>query len=297
MYPVAFEYLEPRSLQEAAAFLQERGEDARVLAGGQSLVPLMKLRLARPKYLIDLNRVAGLSYIEERGDCLAIGALTRHADIEFSPLVRETAPLMIEAVRVLGDAQVRNLGTVAGAIAEADPAGDWGPVALALNARLRCLSSHGEREIAAKDFFTFAYTTALKGNELIREIEIPIPALPRQGKYLKLERVAGDFAVASVAVQTNIDKEGFCRDIGIGLGGAGECPIKATVVETLLRGQKLSPEIIEAAGQRIFEIADPVADLKGSSEYKKEVLKVIFCRALKQLFEERWDKKLNRDSH
>lgn len=287
MYPVAFEYLEPRSLGEAVDFLAHRGEDARILAGGQSLIPLMKLRLARPKYLIDLNRVAGLSYIDERDGCLTIGALTRHADIEHSPLVRERIPMMREAVSLLGDLQVRNLGTIGGAIVEADPAGDWGPVILALNARLRCLGPRGEREIKATDFFTFAYTTALHSDELVKEIVVPIPSKPSLGKYIKLERVAGDFAVASAAVQVDIDKDGVCRDIGIGLGGAGECPVKAEEVETMLRGQQLTAETIERAGQGIFEIAGPIGDLRGSPEYKKEVLKVIFCRALAQLLERR----------
>lgn len=287
MYPAAFEYLEPQSLQETVDFLARLGEDARILAGGQSLIPLMKLRLARPKYLIDLNRVAGLSYVEERDGCLMIGALTRHADIESSALVREKIPLMREAVSLLGDLQVRNLGTAAGAIVEADPAGDWGPVVLALNARLRCLGPRGEREIKATDFYTFAYTTALQTDELVREIAVPIPSKPTLGRYIKLERVAGDFAVASVAVQADIGNDRVCRDIGIGLGGAGECPVKAAAVETMLRGQGLSPEIIERAGEQIHEIASPISDLRGSFEYKKEVLKVIFCRALAQLIEQR----------
>jgi aerobic carbon-monoxide dehydrogenase medium subunit len=245
------------------------------------------LRLARPKYLIDLNRVAGLSYIDESDGCLIIGALTRHAEIERSPVVREKIPLMREAVHVLGDLQVRNLGTIGGAIVEADPAGDWGPVILALNARLRCLGPAGGREIAAPDFFTFAYTTALHTDELVREIAVPIPSKPNLGKYIKLERVAGDFAVVSVAMQADIDRDGICHDIGIGLGGAGECPVKATMAESMLRGQKLSPEMIERAGQEILDVANPIGDLRGSPEYKKEVLKVIFCRALTQLLEQR----------
>lgn len=283
MYPAAFEYLEPTSLQQAVEFLAQRGDDARILAGGQSLIPLMKLRLARPSYLIDLNRVAGLNSIEERDGCLVIGALARHADIESSPLVRAKIPLICEAVRLLGDYQVRNLGTIGGAIVEADPAGDWGPVVLALDARILCLGPGGEREIKASDFFTFAYSTAIESNELVKEIVIPIPRQPALGKYIKLERIAGDFAVASVALQADINGGGVCRDIGIGLGGAGECPMKAVAVEAMLKGQKLSPELIGRAGQAIQEIASPIGDLRGSPEYKKEVLDVIFCRALDQL--------------
>jgi aerobic carbon-monoxide dehydrogenase medium subunit len=283
VYPAAFEYLEPTSLQQAVTFLAEHGDDARILAGGQSLVPLMKLRLARPKFLIDLNRVAGLNHIEERDGCLVIGALARHSDIESAPVVHRTIPLIREAVRLLGDYQVRNLGTIGGAIVEADPAGDWGPVILALNARVKCLGPGGEREIKASDFFTFAYSCALQSDELVKEIVIPIPSQPALGKYIKLERIAGDFAVASVALQADIDKDGVCRVIGIGLGGAGECPLKATTAETLLRGQKLSAELIERAGREIQEFASPISDLRGSAEYKKEVLKVIFGRAIEEI--------------
>ena len=283
MYPAAFEYLQPTSLQQAVEFLVQRGEDARILAGGQSLIPLMKLRLARPKYLIDLNRVAGLNSIEERDGCLVIGALARHADIESSALVRARIPLIGEAVRLLGDYQVRNLGTIGGALVEADPAGDWGPVVLALDARVICLGPGGEREIRASEFFTSAYSTALESNELVKEIAIPMPRQPALGKYIKLERIAGDFAVASVAVQADIDSDGVCRDIGIGLGGAGECPLKAVSAEAMLKGQKLSSQLIGRAGKAIQEIASPIGDLRGSAEYKKEVLDVIFCRALEQL--------------
>ncbi|HLN85152.1 MAG TPA: xanthine dehydrogenase family protein subunit M [Candidatus Limnocylindrales bacterium] len=287
MYPAAFEYLAPTNLQQAVEFIAQRGEDARILAGGQSLIPLMKLRLARPKFLIDLNHVAGLNHIEERDGCLVIGALARHADIESSPLLRAKIPLIGEAVRLLGDYQVRNLGTIGGALVEADPAGDWGPVILALNGRVLCLGPAGEREIKASDFFTSAYSTAIQSNELVKEIVIPLPRQPALSKYIKLERIAGDFAVASVALQADIDNDGICRDIGIGLGGAGECPLKATTVEALLRGHKPSAELIERAGREIQEFASPIGDLRGSAEYKKEVLKVIFGRALEQVIKHR----------
>src|SRR5215510_13090948 len=223
----------------------------------------MKLRLARPKYLIDLNRIPGLSYIKEQDGWLLIGALTRHAEIEASPLVRERIPLMQQAVRLLGDCQVRNLGTLGGALVEADPAGDWGPVILALNGKVRCVGSGGGREVEAKDFFTFAYSTALEPDELVKEIAVPLPSNPRSAAY--------------------INKDGICRDIGIGLGGAHECPMKAVAVEAMLRGHRLSPELVARASEKIEEIASPIGDLRGTPEYKKEVLKVIFRRALEQV--------------
>jgi carbon-monoxide dehydrogenase medium subunit len=245
----------------------------------------MKLRLARPKYLIDLNRVPGLSYIKEQNGAILIGAMTRHVDVEESRLVRQKVPMMYEAMRVLADQQVRNLGTIGGAIVEADPSGDWGPVVLALNGRIKCVGTHGEREIEAKDFFTFAYSTALQDDEVVTEIAIPTPSAPRLGTYIKLERVAGDFAIVSVAVQMELDKQNICREIGIGLGGADDKPIKAAPVEAILRGKKLSPEAIEAAAHRIQEMARPIGDLRGSLEYKREVLKVIFRRALERVIQ------------
>jgi aerobic carbon-monoxide dehydrogenase medium subunit len=283
VYPAPFEYIEPTSLQEAVELLSKYGESARILAGGQSLIPLMKLRLARPQYLIGLNRVPALSYIKENNGWLLIGALTRHVEIEESSIVQKKIPLMQQAARVIGDQQVRNLGTVGGAIVEADPAGDWGPAVLALNACFKCVGPQGERELKAEDFFSFAYTTALHDNEVLTEIAVPLPSVPSLGTYMKLERVTGDFAIASVAIQMNLDKEGFCRDIGIGLGGVDDKPIKALSVEALLRDQRLSHDAIDTAANRIQEIANPISDLRGSAEYKREALKVIFRRALERL--------------
>lgn len=286
MHPVPFEYLEPRSLQEVVELLSKYGESGRILAGGQSLIPLMKLRLARPKYLIGLNRVPGLSYIKEHDGWILIGALTRHAEIEESGIVQEKIPLMQQAARVIGDQQVRNLGTIGGAIVQADPAGDWGPAVLALDARLKCVGPQGEREIEAKDFFPFAYTTALQACEVLTEIAVPVPSVPSLGTYVKLEPVTGDFAIASVAIQMNLDKEGFCRHIGIGLGGVDEKPVKTPSVEALLRNQRLSREVVDTAANKAQKIANPISDLRGSAEYKREVLKVIFRRALERLIKQ-----------
>src|SRR4051794_7429286 len=247
MYPNVFDYFRPDSLAEAVALLAEHGEDARPLAGGQSLVPLMKLRVANPTVLVDLNRLPGLAYVERRNGTLAIGALARHADVASTAVVQATLPIMLDAARVVGDAQVRNLGTVAGALAEADPGGDWGAALLAVNGEVQCHGPDGERVIAAADLFTDYFTTALEPSELITEIRVPAPPAHSGGAYLKLERRAGDFAVVGVAAQLTLGPDGRCAEIGIGLSGAGVTPLKPTAAEAALRGSVLDePAVVEA---------------------------------------------------
>jgi aerobic carbon-monoxide dehydrogenase medium subunit len=280
MYPASFEYLAPGGITEAIALLQQYGEDAKLLAGGQSLVPMMKLRIARPKYLIDIHRIADLNYIREQAGQIRCGAMTRHVQIEESLLIREKIPMLREAASAIGDAQVRNRGTLGGGLAEADPSGDYGPVVLALNGQMKCIGPRGERVIPAVDFFTFAYTTVLESDEILTEIIIPLPEKTSAGVYLKLERVAGDFAIASAAVQLNLDKDGACSEIGIGVTGAGTVPQKAVPVETFLRGKKMTSALIDQAGQLIQEGADPIEDLRGSASYKKKALCAILRRAI-----------------
>ena len=281
MYPTSFEYLAPKSKSEAVELLTQYGEDAKVLAGGQSLVPMMKLRVARPKYLIDINRIADLAYVREQNGKLHCGAMTRHVQMEESPLLNEQIPMLSQAASVIGDAQVRNRGTLGGALVEADPSGDWGPVVLALNAQMKCVGSQGERLISATDFFTFAYTAALESNEILTEIIFPVPNGGSVGKYAKLERVAGDFAIASAAVQMRLDSDGVCRSIGVGVTGGASVPQKAFSVETLLSGKKITPEIINEAAHIVQEDADPIEDLRGSAAYKKKALAAILKRALR----------------
>jgi carbon-monoxide dehydrogenase medium subunit len=280
MYPASFEYLAPSSVTEAIALLKQYGDEAKLLAGGQSLVPMMKLRLARPKYLIDIHRIADLSYIREEAGQIRCGAMTRHVQIDESSLIREKIPMLSEAAGKIGDAQVRNRGTLGGGLAEADPAADYGPVVLALNAKLKCVGPKGERIIAAQDFFTFAYTTALESDEVLTEVILPLPARGGAGVYLKLERVAGDFAIAGAAVHVDLDKDGACDDIGIGVTGAAAVPQKAVSVESLLRGTKITPALIDRAGALIQEGAEPIEDLRGSASYKKKALGAILRRAI-----------------
>ena len=281
MYPAAFEYLKPSSIGEAIALLKEHGEDAKLLAGGQSLVPMMKLRIARPRYLIDIHRISDLNYIREETGQIRCGAMIRHVQIEESELIRSKIPMLCEAASAIGDAQVRNRGTLGGGLVEADPSGDYGAVVLALNAQMKCIGPRGERMIPAADFFTFAYTTALESDEILSEIIFPMPSGNSEGVYLKLERVAGDFAIASAAVQLGLDRNGACNMIGVGVTGAGTIPQKAVSVEGLLQGKKITPEMIDEAGRLIQEGAEPIEDTRGSAAYKKKALSAILRRALR----------------
>lgn len=280
MYPACFEYLAPGGVSEAIALLRQYGDEAKLLAGGQSLVPMMKLRVARPKYLIDIHRIADLNYIREEAGQIRCGAMTRHVDVEESPLLREKIPMLCEAANKIGDIQVRNRGTIGGGLVEADPAGDYGPVVLALNAQLKCIGPKGERVIPATDFFTFAYTTVLESDEILTEVILPLPDRGSAGVYLKLERVAGDFAITSAAVQLGLDKDGICSDVGIGVTGAGAVPLRASAAENLLKGKRINAQLIDQAGQLIQEGADPIEDLRGSASYKKKALGAILRRAI-----------------
>jgi carbon-monoxide dehydrogenase medium subunit len=280
MYPASFEYLAPSGIGEAVALLKQHGDDAKLLAGGQSLVPMMKLRVARPKYLIDIHRIPELSYIREEAGQIRCGAMTCHIEIEESPLLREKIPVLCQAANKIGDVQVRNRGTIGGGLVEADPAGDYGPVVLALNAQLKCIGPKGERIVPATDFFTFAYTTALESDEILTEVIFPLPDRDSAGVYLKLERVAGDFAITSAAVQLSLDKDGACNNIGIGVTGAGAVPLKASATENLLEGKRITAELIDEAGRLIQEGAEPIEDLRGSASYKKKALSTILRRAI-----------------
>jgi len=282
MYPAIFDYLKPEGIDEAIELLRRYGDDAKLLAGGQSLVPMMKLRVARPKYLIDIHRIADLNYIREEAGWIRLGAMTRHVQIEESSLVRERIPMLGEAAGEIGDTQVRNRGTIGGGLVEADPTGDYGAVVLALNAQMKCLSPRGERVVPAAEFFTFAYTTVLESDEILTEIVFPPPDKSSAGVYLKLEKVAGDFAIASAAVQLSLDSNGACKDIGIGVTGAGTVPQKALAVELLLVGKKITPALIEQAGCLIQEGAEPIEDLRGSAAYKKKALNAILRRAIRE---------------
>ena len=280
VYPRAFEYCVAESTEDAIMMLSSCGEGAKLLAGGQSLIPLMKLRLTSPRWLIDIGRLAELAYMQEDSTSLRIGALTSHQSVLESRLIREKYPLIADAVSVIGDSQVRNWGTLGGALAEADPAGDWGPVALALNARIRCISPRDERIHDADSFFVDAYTTRLAHDEIIREVIFPTPPPGQCGAYVKLERRAGDFAVASVGVRLVMDDKKVCREASIALGAAGLTPIQAPDAASFLTGKEIRPDIILEAAQRLGAAAEPIEDIRGSQDYKRAALTSIFKQAV-----------------
>lgn len=280
MIPGAFEYAAPKSLPEAIALLQQHGEDAKILAGGHSLIPLMKLRLAQPAYLIDINKIPGLDYIKEQDGELRIGALTRESSIDASQLVQTRYPLLADTARVIADPLVRNLATVGGNIAHADPANDHPATMLAYNASVVVVGPRGERVIPISNFFIDLFLTDLGQDEILTEIRIPTPPARSGGAYIKLERKVGDYATAAVAAQVTLDEAGVCQYVGIGLTAVSSVPLKATRSEDALRGQPLTDEAIRHAAQLASEDCDPTADLRGSVEYKRAMVKELTRRAL-----------------
>jgi carbon-monoxide dehydrogenase medium subunit len=256
------------------------GQDARPLAGGQSLIPLLKLRLANPAVIVDLNAVPGLSYVRQDDDRLAIGALTCHSDVEDSEIIHRCYPAIADAVAHIGDAQVRNLGTAGGSLAHGDPSSDWGAVFLALGGEVCCVSPRGERLIPAPEFFTDMYETAKQSDEIVTEIRIRSPKPRSGGAYLKLERRMGDFAVVGAAVSLTLDENDVCIDAGIGLSGVGPTCVKGVAAERTLRGRPLTEPATAAAADSLDTDIDPYTDTRAPAEYKRAMAKVFFRRAL-----------------
>jgi carbon-monoxide dehydrogenase medium subunit len=280
MIPQSFEYLRPETVSEAITLLREHGEGAKILSGGQSLIPMMKIRLARPEYIIDINRLADLQYIKEEGGFLKIGGLTREADLEASSLIRSKYPIILDTAASIADPQVRNLATVGGNLAHGDPANDHPATMLALGAEVIATGQGGERTIPISNFFLSVFTTALEHGEILTEIRLPIPPAGSGGAYFKLERKVGDFATVGVAAQVTLDSAGVCLWAGIGLTNVGATPIKATRAESSLIGQILDQQKINQAAQLAAEGAEPSSDLRGPAEYKVSMVRELTKRAL-----------------
>jgi carbon-monoxide dehydrogenase medium subunit len=280
MFPAAFDYQAPDSLDEALAILAERGDDAKLMAGGQSLIPLLKLRFASPAVVVDLGRVPGLTGLGEADGELRIGARTRHVDLERDQSLRRRWPILAAAAPLIADPLVRNLGTVGGSLCHADPAGDWGSVMLALDAALVARSRGGERRLRAAELFDGPYTTTLKPDEVVTEIRVTRPEGPSGGAYLKLERKVGDFATAGVAVQVEMSN-GTVKKAGIGLTAVGPTNIKATAAEQSLAGRELTEDAIKDAARLAAEAAEPHDDVRGTAAYKRDVVRVFVQRGLR----------------
>jgi carbon-monoxide dehydrogenase medium subunit len=286
MIPAAFKYASPRTVQEAVELLATH-EDAKVLAGGHSLLPLMKLRLASPPVIVDINRIPDLDYIREDHQLgrLRVGALARHGDLEASPLIRERYPLLWDTARGIGDPLVRNRGTMAGAVAHADPAADWPAALLALNAEVVATGPRGQRVLALPHFYVGILTTQLNPDELVTEIRVPLPRRKSGGAYEKLERKVGDYAVIGVGVQLTLDDADTVIAAGIGLCNAASTSIKAGGAEAFLVGKPVAPDNVNEAARLAMEASDPVEDDRGPVDYKRAMVRELTRRALRRALE------------
>lgn len=285
MIPGAFSYHAPSSLGAATALLTQYGDDAKILSGGQSLIPLMKLRLATPKHVIDINRIPGLAYVRESDGALAIGALAREADLEESALVQTRFPILVDTTRAIADPVVRNLATVCGNLAHADPANDHPSTMLALGAQVVASGPRGERRIPVTEFFAGPFTTALAPDEIVTEVRIPTPPARSGGAYVKLERKVGDFAIAAVAAQITLAANGTCDQARIGLTNVGLTPIEAKRAEESLRGARLDDAAIKRAAGLAADASQPEPDLRGPADYKRDLVRVLTARALHKAYE------------
>lgn len=284
MYPASFDYYAPTSLDEALAILERYGDEAKVLAGGQSLIPLMKLRFAAPRALVDINGIAGLDELREDGGFLELGPLVRHKTCERAELLRGRFGTLAAAAPQISDPIVRNRGTVAGSLAHADPQGDWGSAMLAMGAQVVALGPGGTRTIPIDEFLLGPFTTALEPSEILRSVRVPDPGPRAGGTYLKLERKVGDFATVGVAVHVSLE-DGTVARAGIALTGVGPTNLRATAAEDALSGHAPDDEAIREAARLTAGAAQARDDVRGSAEYKRNVVRVFTERGLRTAVE------------
>jgi aerobic carbon-monoxide dehydrogenase medium subunit len=285
MIPRSFEYSAPGTLAEAVSLLEKSAPEAKILSGGQSLIPMMKLRLASPQFIVDINRIPGLNYISEDGGSLRIGALVRESELEVSSTIKSRYPILVDTTLMIADPLVRNQATVCGNLAHGDPANDHPATMLALGASLIAVGPRGEREIPIESFFTGLFSTALQPEEILKEIRIPLPPPSSGGAYLKLERKVGDYATAGVAAQITLDTGGVCRRAGIGLTNVGFSPLKANQAEAFLVGKLLDDAVIKQASELAAGESNPIEDIRGPVEYKRDLVRVLTARALNHAIE------------
>jgi carbon-monoxide dehydrogenase medium subunit len=280
MIPTQFDYLTPATLDEAVSLLAQHADDAKILAGGHSLIPAMKLRLAMPQILIDIGRIKDLSYIRESGGKFLIGAMTTHYQIESSDQLRDACPMLPECAAQIGDTQVRNKGTIGGSLAHSDPAADWPAVAIALNAEMVAVSANGERVIGADDFFVDMLTTRLEPGEILREVRIPVPRGRFGQAYLKMPQPASGFAVVGVAVHLSRDAGGTCEAASVGVTGIASKAYRAGGAEAALKGSPLDEQAIAAAARTAADGVSINGDLYASESYRAHLAQVYARRAI-----------------
>lgn len=285
MIPSSFDYHAPATLPEALALLTRYRDTAKVLSGGQSLLPLLKLRLGMAEHLIDIGRIPGLDGIREEGGMLRIGGCVREAALERSEIVRARYPILLDTAAVIADPLVRNRATVGGNLAHGDPGNDHPATMLALGAQVVASGPRGERVIPIEQFFQGLFSTALEPDEILTEIRIPTPPARSGGAYVKLERKVGDYATAAAAVQLSLNASGAIERIGVGLTNAGPTPVKASAAEAHLKGKKPDEAAVAEAGRLAGEAASPNADRRGSVEYKKNMARVLSVRAIRKALE------------
>jgi len=285
MIPPAFDYHAPATLDEALALLGEHGDEAKVLSGGQSLLPLLKMRFAAPEHVVDISRIPGLDYIKEEGGFLRIGALVKESELEASELIAKRYPILKDTAEVVADPLVRNRATVAGNLAHGDPANDHPATMIALRAEVVARGSKGERTIPVAEFFEGVLTTALSEDEILTEIRVPEPAERSGGAYMKLERKVGDYATAGAACVIALGTDGAVSGAGIGLTNLGTTPINADEAAKHLVGKKPTADVLAKAGELASQATSPSADRRGSVQYKKEMARVLTVRALQKALE------------
>lgn len=275
-----FNYDAPTTLDEAIALLHEYGDEAKILSGGHSLIPMMKLRFASPTHLIDINNIPGLSYIKEEDGYLKIGALTKEVDVEDSEIIHQKYHIFMDATKLIADPQVRNFGTLGGNLAHGDAANDHPAVMIALGAEIEITGKDGKRTVGIDDFFHGFYTTAIEHGEVLTEIRIPAATGNYGSAYHKAERKVGDYATAGVAVMVQLDDQGRCIKAGVGLTNVSPLPLRAKRSEEVLIGSDLSEAVIAQAAKYAAEDCNPSEDLRGNEEYKRHLVKVITKRML-----------------
>jgi CO/xanthine dehydrogenase FAD-binding subunit len=278
--PPAFQYERPRSVDEALSLLAEHGDEAKVLAGGQSLVPMLNMRLARPEYLIDIGRLGALSHIVKRDGILRIGALARQVMLERSQVAAQDWPLLVEAVRLVAHPAIRSMGTVGGSVAHADPAAELPVTCVALDAQLTVRSTKGERRFAAEDFFVTHLTTAMEPDELLVEMEFPAPPSRSGSAFVEFTRRHGDFALGGAAAVVALDDDGVCKQARLVLMSAAPVPWRAHTAEAALTGQRLDRGVLAEAARRSVDEVEPTGDIHGSAEYRKHLVETMARRAL-----------------